>query len=141
MTNKMTTHTLIQSYTQNFVHSSPHFPFLTFDMMLTTCAIVDDFKFQCGKEVSRSIESCISVMPFDVLGSISVTFIFEQTHCLIFLSSFIELIGAKIYFPARLRIVFLPFFYWEKILTHILRQITSKLNIIQIVFFKLFQRS
>ena len=53
----MITHTLIQSYTQNFVHSSPHFPILTFDIMLTTCAIVDDFKFKFGKEVSRLIES------------------------------------------------------------------------------------
>ena len=86
------------------------FPILTFDIMLTICAMVDAFKFQCGKEVSRSIESCISVIPFDFLGSTTVTFIFEQTHCLIFLSSFIELIGAKIYFPARLRIVVQPFF-------------------------------
>ena len=70
----MTTYTLIQSYAQNFVHSPPHFPILTLDIMLTTCAMVDAFKFQCGGEVSRSIESCILVIPFDVLGSTSVIF-------------------------------------------------------------------
>ena len=45
MTDKMTSHTLIQSYTQNFVHTPPHFPILTFDIMLTTCAMVDAFIF------------------------------------------------------------------------------------------------